>query len=135
MYTGFIGAFMKMQAPPSEPSETLSRSLDAPPEDIASFHTFQVNPDIKVVVIIPDFHLITTEARERLPQTYSREDAIFNSQRCSLLPVLLGETPLNPAKISEAMRDRLHQPYRMDLVPGFGRVLQLLKPEVYPGLL
>ena len=88
-----------------------------------------------MVVIIPDFHLITTDARERLPQPYSRVDAIFNSQRCSLLPVLLGETPLNPAKISEAMRDRLHQPYRMDQVPGFGRVLQILKPEVYAGLL
>ena len=135
MYKGFIGAFMKMQAPPSEPSETLSRSLDPPPEDIASYHRFQVNPDIKIIIIIPDFHLATTAARERLPQTYSREDAIFNSQRCSLLPVLLGETPLNPAKISEAMRDRLHQPYRQDLIPGFERVLQKLKPELYPGLL
>ena len=126
---------MKMQAPPSEPSETLSKSLDAPPRDIASYHSFQFNSDIKVIVIIPDFHLATTAARDRLPQTYSREDAIFNSQRCSLLPVLLGETPLNPAKISEAMRDRLHQPYRMDLIPGFGRVLETLKPNAYPGLL
>ena len=126
---------MKMQAPPSEPSETLSKSLDAPPQDIASYHRFQFNSDIKVVVIIPDFHLATTAARDRLPQTYSREDAIFNSQRCSLLPVLLGETPLNPAKISEAMRDRFHQPYRMDLIPGFGQVLETLKPNAYPGLL
>lgn len=132
---GFIGAFMKMQAPPTEPSETLSRSLAAPPKDIASYHHFQLNSDIKVIVIIPDFHLPTTTARDRLPQTYSREDAIFNAQRCSLLPVLLGERPLNAEKISEAMRDRLHQPYRMDLIPGFERVLQVLKPEVYPGLL
>lgn len=126
---------MKMQAPPTEPSETLSRSLAAPPKDIASYHHFQLNSDIKVIVIIPDFHLPTTTARDRLPQTYSREDAIFNAQRCSLLPVLLGERPLNAEKISEAMRDRLHQPYRMDLIPGFERVLQVLKPEVYPGLL
>ena len=126
---------MKMQAPPSEPSETLAKSLDAPPQDIASYHHFQFNSDIKVVVIIPDFHLATTAARDRLPQTYSREDAIFNSQRCSLLPVLLGERPLNAEKISEAMRDRLHQPYRADLVPGFERVLQTLKPKAYPGLL
>lgn len=126
---------MKTQMSPSEPSETLSRSLEAPPKDIASYHRFQLNPDIKMVVIIPDFHLATTDARGRLPQTYSRDDAIFNSQRCSLLPVLLGETPLNAAKISEAMRDRLHQPYRMELVPGFGRVLQVLKPEACSGLL
>ena len=126
---------MKMQAPPSEPSETLSKGLEAPPENIASYHRFQFNPQIKIAVIIPDFHLATTAARERLPRTYSRADAIFNSQRCSLLPVLLSETPLNAAKISEAMRDRLHQPYRADLIPGFGKVLQFLKPESYPGLL
>ncbi|KAI4227669.1 MAG: hypothetical protein L6R36_002221 [Xanthoria steineri] len=134
-YGGFIGAFMKLQAPPSEPSETLSNSLDEPPKDIASYHQFSLNTDVKMVVIIPDFHLATTDARGRLPQKYSLEDAVFNAQRCSLLPGLLGETPLNPAKISEAMRDRLHQPYRMDLIPGFERVLQTMEHEVYPGLL
>ena len=134
-FGGFVGAFMKMQIPPSEPSETLSRSLDAPPKGIGSYHHFQFNPDIKIVVVNPDFHLNTIDARGRLPKTYSREDAVFNAQRCSLLPVLLGESPLNSAKISEAMCDRLHQPYRTDLVPGFGRVLQNLKPDAYPGLL
>ena len=134
-FGGFVGAFMKMQIPPSEPIETLTRGLDAPPENIGSYHHFRFNSDIKIVVVIPDFHLSTIDARGRLPKTYSREDAVFNAQRCSLLPVLLGETPLNPAKISEAMRDRLHQPYRTDLVPGFGRVLQNMKPEAYPGLL
>lgn len=113
-FGGFIGAFMKMQIPPSEPSETLSKSLGAPPEDIGSYHHFRFNPDIKIVVIIPDFHLSTVNARGRLPKTYSREDAVFNAQRCSLLPALLAETPSNSAKISEAMRDRLHQPYRTD---------------------
>ncbi|KAL8854803.1 MAG: hypothetical protein Q9221_000309 [Calogaya cf. arnoldii] len=88
-----------------------------------------------MVVIIPDFHLVTTDARGRLPKTYTREDAVFNSQRCAVLPSLLGETPLNPEQISEAMGDRLHQPYRMDLIPGFERVLQTMKHEAYPGLL
>ena len=134
-FGGFIGAFMKTQIPPSEPSETLSRSLDAPPEAIGSYHHFKFNPDIKIVVIIPDFHLNTVDARERLPNTYSREDVVYNMQRSSILPVLLGEVPLNPTKISETMCDRLHQPFRADLVPGFGRVLQNLKPEVFPGLL
>ncbi|KAL8994674.1 MAG: hypothetical protein Q9169_005427 [Polycauliona sp. 2 TL-2023] len=126
---------MKIQAPPSEPSETLSKSLEEPPKDIASYLRYNFNSDIKMVVIIPDFHLVTTEARGRLPQTYSREDAVFNAQRCALLPFLLGESPLSPSKISEAMRDRLHQPYRMGLIPGFERVLQTLEPESYPGLL
>ena len=88
-----------------------------------------------MVVVIPDFHLITKDARGRLPQSYIREDAVFNAQRCAVLPYLLGEKPLRPLKISEAMRDRLHQPYRMGLIPGFEQVLQTLNPEKYPGLL
>ena len=134
-FGGFIGAFMKMQIPPSEPSETLSKSLDLPPENIGSYHSFPFNPNIKILVVIPDFHLNTVHARERLPKTYSREDAVFNAQRCSLLPILLGEEQLNSEKISEAMSDRLHQPYRADLVPGFGKVLRNVKQEIYPGLL
>ncbi|KAL9042835.1 MAG: hypothetical protein Q9180_000316, partial [Flavoplaca navasiana] len=132
---GFIGAFMKIQTAPSEPSETLSRSLDKPPKDIASHHQYHFNNDIKMVVVIPDFHLVTKDARGRLPQNYSREDAVFNAQRCAVLPYLLGENPLRPSKISEAMRDRLHQPYRMGLIPGFEQVLQTLEPENRPGLL
>ena len=134
-FGGFIGAYMKMQMPPSEPSETLSGSLAPPSGDIGRYHHFHFNRDIKILVIVPAFHLNTVDARERLPRVYSREDAVFNAQRCALLPVLLGEAPLNPAKILEALSDRFHQPYRADLIPGFGNVLRNVKPEAYPGLL
>lgn len=60
---------------------------------------------------------------------------IFNNQRSSLLPVLLSESPPDAAKISEAMRDRMHQPYRQLLVPGLAEVLDNLRPSSHPGLL
>ena len=75
------------------------------------------------------------EARSQLPHSYTREDVVFNIQRCALLPVLLGQKPLHAAKFSEAMRDRLHQPYRTNLVPGLGEVLVELRYDKYPGLL
>jgi len=56
-------------------------------------------------------------------------------QRSSLLPILLGESPPNATKISEAMRDRIHQPYRAKLVPGFADILQRVTAASYTGLL
>lgn len=56
-------------------------------------------------------------------------------QRSSLLPVLLSESPPNASKISEAMRDRIHQPYRQQLIPGLAEVLETVTPSSHPGLL
>lgn len=145
LFGGLIGAFMdtaRIEIPLSEVLPKLSGGTDTgilpvhkPPLAIGSYHQYRLNPDIKAIIVIPDFHSKTVEARSQLPHSYTREDVIFNIQRCSLLPVLLGETPLHAAKISEAMRDRLHQPYRTNIVPGFGKVLLELRYDKYPGLL
>ena len=151
LFGGFVGTFMKTLSPAdtarseiplSEVLPELSGGIDTgdmpihkPPLAIGSYHRFQFNRNIKSVVVIPNFELDTSVARKRLPQSYSREDIVFNAQRSSLLPVLLGEDPPNAAKISEAMRDRLHQQYRADLIPGFAKVLQHVTYDAYPGLL
>ena len=151
LFGGFVGTFMKTLSPEdtarseiplSEVLPELSGGVDTgqlpihePPMSIGSYHQFRFNTSIKSVVVIPDFELETSEARKRLPQHYSREDTVFNAQRCSLLPVLLGEDPPNAAKIGEATRDRLHQPYRADLIPGFAKVLHNITHDAYPGLL
>lgn len=145
LFGGLTGAFMdnaRIEIPLSEILPKLSGGTDVgllpihkPPLALGSYHQYRLNPDIKAILVIPAFHLKTAEARSQLPHSYPREDVIFNLQRCSLLPVLLGEEPLHAAKISEAMRDRLHQPYRTNLVPGFGKVLLELRYDKYPGLL
>lgn len=73
-------------------------------------------PPLRVVVALPDFHLPTAEARAALPAQVSRQDAIFNAARLGLLVRAL-ETA-DYGKIRVAMQDRLHQPYRLPLVPG-----------------
>jgi homoserine kinase len=77
-------------------------------------------------VVVPDFDLPTAHAREVLPDTYSREDAIFNVQRSALLVAALatGTTAAFPA----ALEDRLHQPYRARLIPGLDEILKLRAP-------
>lgn len=78
--------------------------------------------DLEVLVAIPDFQLSTSKAREALPKQISLQDAVYNVSRASLLTAALaaGRLDLIPA----AMRDRLHQPYRVSLVPGMTRILE-----------
>lgn len=77
--------------------------------------------NLEVLVAIPDFQLSTEKARQALPQTVTMQDAIYNISRASLLAAALSAGRLD--LMAEAMRDRLHQPYRAALVPGLQRIL------------
>ncbi|MBI2149187.1 MAG: homoserine kinase, partial [Acidobacteria bacterium] len=72
------------------------------------------------------FELSTEKARAVLPQTYSRKDAVYNIQRSALTVAAL--TTGNWPMLREAMRDRIHQPYRAPLIPGFDEILALATP-------
>ncbi len=74
-----------------------------------------VPSDLDWVVLVPEVESSTREARAVLPDSVSRADAVFNVQRVSLLlgALGLGRTDL----IGSAMRDRLHEPYRLRLFP------------------
>ncbi|TQR97763.1 homoserine kinase [Paenibacillus ottowii] len=84
----------------------------------------RIEPDanLEVMVVIPDFQLSTSKAREVLPAHVSLKDAVYNISHASMLVAALasGRTDL----IAEAMRDQLHQPYRAALVPGMIEILQ-----------
>ncbi|MDP1511331.1 homoserine kinase [Paenibacillus sp. CMAA1739] len=84
----------------------------------------RIEPDanLEVMVVIPDFQLSTSKAREVLPAHVSLKDAVYNISHASMLVAALasGRTDL----IAEAMRDQLHQPYRAALVPGMAEILQ-----------
>ncbi|MFN3650175.1 MAG: homoserine kinase [Armatimonadota bacterium] len=74
-------------------------------------------PGLRAVVCVPDAAVSTAAARRVLPESYSRADAVFNVGRVSLLvaSLLTGRTEV----LRAAMQDRLHQPYRAGLIPGF----------------
>ena len=73
-------------------------------------------PDLSAVVVLPDFKLLTSEARAVLPPSVSRGDAIFNVSRLGLLihALTTSDYPL----LRSAMGDRLHQSYRLQIIPG-----------------
>ena len=78
--------------------------------------------DIIPVVAIPNFELSTKEARSVLPTEYSRSDAIFNISRMGLLIRAL-ETN-NVEWLRTALADKIHQPYRRNLITGYQKVEQ-----------
>ncbi len=77
--------------------------------------------DLEIALAIPDRAVPTAEARALLPRTVPLSDAVFNLSRVALLvtALLTGDGALLPA----ALHDRLHQPHRARLLPGFAEVL------------
>lgn len=76
--------------------------------------------DMRVVVTVPAFRLPTVQSRAALPRDVSFADAIFNLGRVGLLIRALGDGDYE--KLATAMNDRLHQPYRVPLIPGMQAV-------------
>jgi homoserine kinase len=77
---------------------------------------------IRLVVVSPSVTVPTHEARGVLPRTYDREDVLHTLQRTALLAATCfsGYFDLFP----ELFHDKLHQPYRQQLVPGIERCLK-----------
>ncbi len=80
-----------------------------------------VAPGLSCVVAIPDFEVATHEARKALPQTIDHADGVFNLCRVGLIVAALSTGDFGV--LGEAMRDRLHQPYRAHLVPGMDEAI------------
>jgi homoserine kinase len=72
-------------------------------------------PDLMVALLIPNFGLSTSDARAVLPETVSRQDAVFNVSRAALWVAAL--VTRRYELLSAACEDRLHQPYRRQLIP------------------
>jgi homoserine kinase len=73
-------------------------------------------PGLHAVVILPAFDLPTRKARAVLPGKVPLRDASFNAGRTALLVWALSQGKQEALRL--AMEDRLHQPYRLPLIPG-----------------
>lgn len=82
---------------------------------------FMPQKPLQVVVAVPEFELPTADARKVLPNTISHGDAVLNTGRFGffIASLLTGDY----SQLSFAMEDLLHQPYRIQLVPGMRDVM------------
>ncbi len=78
-----------------------------------------------VTVCVPDFELSTDIARSVLPKEVPMKDAIFNAQRLAMFVNAVHTKDSSLMKL--ALQDKLHQPYRMKLVPGLDKIIDNLK--------
>lgn len=86
------------------------------------------------IAVIPDFTLPTAQARQALPEQFSRKDVVHNISRSSLLVASLMSGQLD--KLNVALRDCIHQPYRAALVPGMKEMIeQVSKHGAYGAVL
>lgn len=89
--------------------------------------------DWRVVVATPAVELATSAARAAVPSQVPMADAVANLQRASLLVQAVHARDV--AAMREALRDRLHQPYRAPLVPGLDRALAFEAPSLVGAFL
>ena len=82
------------------------------------------------VVLVPrEARLSTSEARAILPETVTRADAVFNVARAAVAVVAF---TADPSLLPEALKDVLHQPYRLPLVPESQELFSRLRSAGVP---
>lgn len=79
-------------------------------------------PLLRAVLVLPELDLPTPAARAALPGQVSLRDAIFNLGRAALVVEALRTGDLN--LLGQVMEDRLHQPFRLPLIPGAADALK-----------
>jgi homoserine kinase len=92
-------------------------------EGVALHAPLPLAEDLAFVALVPERDLATPEARGVLPDTLSRDDAVFNLGRMGLLVAGLAD----PAHlVGAATEDRIHQPARTALFPEAPGLLDAL---------
>lgn len=88
------------------------------------FARFSLHSSWRLIALIPDFPLSTSQARRVLPRQVPIGDAVFNTAHALLLIKALetGDGEL----LSHALQDRLHQPFRKDLICDYAAVRELV---------
>lgn len=83
--------------------------------------------DWHITVCVPEFELATEISRSVLPKEVPMADAVFNAQRMAMFVQAVNTKDAELMKL--ALKDKLHQPYRMKLVPGLEKIIENLKHE------
>lgn len=86
------------------------------------FRRIEPPEGLEYALAVPDFELSTVKSRLVRPGDYVSEDVVFNLQRACFLVASLATGQLDNLGI--AMSDRIHQPYRSHMIPGFDSVIE-----------
>jgi homoserine kinase len=82
---------------------------------------FTVSGQLHFVLLIPDFEIATTEARQLLPSRVDRLHAVENSRNACAITAAFASREYEILR--GAFVDRLHQPFRKKLIPFLDDVI------------
>ncbi len=108
---------VEIEGHPDNAAAALLGGLIIVVQEQQSFYAHHISiPPLEIVYVLPDVHLPTRVARAALPREVLLSDAVFNLGHTALVVEALrnGDVFL----LQKAMQDRLHQPYRLRLIPG-----------------
>lgn len=91
-----------------------------------------VDPAIRATALVPNFHASTDAVRRVLPSHVTHTDARFNVSRTAVMTAALSS---HPELLWEGTRDRLHQPYRADVLPVTAEWVNRLRNRGYAAFL
>lgn len=94
-------------------------------DDEVFVEKFEISDKFKFLAIIPDFELSTQKAREVLPENYTKNDAVFNISRVSMLVLSLISGNKDNLKI--ALEDKIQEPYRLQLIPEIEKIDEIIE--------
>lgn len=89
------------------------------------YHRFPFFSDVEMVLCIPRYGLSTAAMRKLLPDTYPRQQVVFNLSRLAYLLGSLFEQDFEGFLL--ALEDYLHQPYRGKEIKGFFEVKEYVQ--------
>jgi homoserine kinase len=85
----------------------------------------------RLLVLVPSYSVSTTKSRSVLPPAYKRADVVENLQHLALLTAAICER--NPDLFKRALVDKIHEPYRLQLIPDLGNLRDALKDQPVMG--
>lgn len=85
----------------------------------------------KVLMVVPQYSLTTKAARHVLPKRVDFDIAVSNMQKTALLVAAV--TNINEKAMREVFADKLHEPYRENMVPELPAIRRLLAYEPVIG--
>lgn len=85
----------------------------------------------RTIVVVPQYQLSTKKAREVLPAAVPLADAVANVQKVGLL--LAAVANCDGQALASALHDRLHEPYRQELIPELAELRKLMEKSAVLG--
>ena len=81
------------------------------------------SPRLKIVACTPYFELSTKHSRRVVPKNVPTADAVYNMSRTAVLAYAF--TKGDYSLLKTAMQDKLHQPYRANLIPSMTQIIDI----------